>query len=338
LSPVTKVQSVTVPVSASTSVKAVFITGSIPAHEKKILVNGTQTVTVTGEGVVPQSKAKGVAEFRNLTQNAITLPVGTIVTAGDVRFATTELGVLNAEAGATVALKIEAVEGGQAGNLESEAINVVDGRLRLDVSVTNPEPTTGGRERASVQASDADRVRARNLLMKSLEKDARAKFADELTAGDILFDDTFALSQTLSEVYDPPAGAAGSKLTLTMQAEYSIQYGSASDLTQLASLALNASLPSDFHAASDALTLKSITKPSTLADDSTQWTIRAERQITQQVDTAQVTQMILGLDSDAAQTILDDNLPLTSSPKITLSPSWWKWVPIVPFRVEVVTQ
>ena len=85
----------------------------------------------------------------------------------------------------------------------------------------------------------------------------------EIKAGDILFEDTFAVSQILSEVYDPPAGAAGTKLTLTMQVEFSTLYASASDLTELASLALNASLPSGFRAAagSDALTVKPVTKP-----------------------------------------------------------------------------
>ena len=112
------------------------------------------------------------------------------------------------------------------------------------------------------------------------------KFADELAPGDILFDDTFTLSQTLSEVYDPPAGAAGANLTLTMQVEYSIQYANASDLTELASLALNASLPSGFSAVSDALTVEPAIKPATLSNGSTRWTIRAERKIIQQIDAA----------------------------------------------------
>jgi hypothetical protein len=340
LNPVTQTQSVTLPVTASASVDAVFITGSIPAREKRIIVDGEQTVTVTGEGVVPQSKAKGVAEFRNLTQSAVTVPIGTVVTAGDIRFVTTELGVLNAGVGETVELEIEAVVGGVSGNLEAETINVVDGRLGLSLSVTNLEPTTGGRERASVQASDADRARAKNLLMKSLESDAREQFADEVDSGNFLFEDTFAVSQILSEVYDPPAGAAGATLTLTMQVEYSALYADDSDLTELASLALNASLPSGFGAgaASGALTVEPVTNPTTLSNGSTRWTIRAEREITQHVDAAQVTQMILGLDSDAAQKELKKNLPSASSPKLTFTPSWWKWVPIVPFRVMVTTQ
>jgi hypothetical protein len=339
LKPVTKMQSVVVPVTASTSVKSVVITGSIPAREKRIVVDGTQRVRVTGEGIVPQSKAKGIVIFRNLTQSAVNIPIGTIVTAGDVRFVTTELGVLNPGVGETVELKIEAVEGGLSGNLDAETINVVEGRLGLSVTVTNPEPTTDGRERVSVQATEADRERAKTLLLQSLESDASAKLADELNSNDILFDETFVTSQILSENYDLPVGAAASQLTLTMQAEYTVLYADASDLTELGSLALNASLPSNFFAAPDSVTVvKSVTNPILLDDGTLRWSMRAEREIVQQVNTGYVTQLIQGLGSSAAQLKLEDNLPSVSEPRVLLIPAWWPWVPIVPFRIEVVTQ
>ena len=338
LIPVTQTQSIVVPVAASPSVKSVFITGSVPAREKRIVVDGIQRVTVTGEGVVPQSKAKGVVIFRNLSQSAVNVPIGTVVIADGIRFVTTELGVLNPGVGETVELSVEAVEGGVAGNLEADTINVVEGRLGLSVSVTNPVPTTGGRERASVQATEADRERAKTLLLKSLESDARANLLDELKPGDVLFDETFTFSQILAENYDLPVGAAGSQLTLTMRAEYTVQYADDSDLTELAALALNASLPSGFLAASDALTVESATDPELLEDGSVHWSIRAERAIVQQVNASRVTQLILGLGSSDAQSKLDDALPLTSEPRISLTPSWWPWVPIVPFRIEVVTQ
>lgn len=338
LNPVAETQSVILPVTANPSVDSVFITGSIPAREKRIVVEGTQIIRVSGEGIVPQSKARGVAIFRNLTQRAVSIPIGTVITTSDVRFATTELGVLNAGVGETVELKIEAVEGGLSGNVEAGGINAVEGRLGLSLSVTNSEPTAGGRERSSVQATDADRARVKELLSKSLEEEARATLLDELNPGDVLFDETFSLSQILSEIYDPPAGAAGSQLTLTMQAEFTARYAGASDLTELAALALNASLPLGFSPASDALTVEPVTDPQLLEDGSLRWVMRAERGIVQQVDAAQVTRLILGLGSSDAQSKLEEALPLQSKPVVSLTPSWWLWVPIVPFRIEVVTE
>jgi hypothetical protein len=339
LQPKTKLQSIALPVMAGPSVESVFITGSIPAHEKRVIVEGTESVVVTGEGVTPQSKARGVVIFRNLTQQAVSVPAGTVVrTEDNIRLATIRGGEVTAGVDEMLQLPVEAVESGRAGNVEAETIVIVEGRLGLSLSVTNPEPLTGGREVASVQASDRDRERAKEALMETLEEEARAQLSDELETGDILFEDTFAVSQIVSEVYDPPAGAAGTKLTLTMQVEFSTLYASASDLTELAGLALNASLPSGFAATSAELTLKPVTEPILNDDGFTRWTVRAERQIVQQVSPSQVTQMIQGIGARRAQNLLETSLPLAKAPEVYLSPSWWPWVPIVPFRISVITE
>ena len=339
LHPQSKMQSLVLPVIAGPSVESVFITGSIPAHEKRVIVEGTQNVVVTGEGVTPQSRARGVVIFRNLTQQAVMVPSGTVVrTADNIRFRTIRDGEVPAGVEETIELPVEAVESGRAGNVEAETIVIVEGRLGLSLSVINPEPLTGGREIPSVQASDRDRARAKNMLMETLASEASTRLAEELNAGDVLFEDTFAVSQIISEVYDPPAGAAGTKLTLTMQVEFSVLYASASDLTELALLALNASIPTGFSAGSDGLTLNALTEPILNDDGFMRWTVRAERRIVQQIRTAQVTQIIQGIGAPRARALLERSLPLEDAPDVHLSPSWWPWVPLVPFRISVVTE
>jgi hypothetical protein len=340
LNPLSKMQNISLPVMANPEVETVFITGTIPAREKRVIVEGTQTVVVTGAAVIPQSKAKGAVEFHNLTQQAVSVPEGTVVRSTDgIRFVTGESGEVEAGIGKTLELQVEALEGGVAGNLDAETINAVEGRLGLLLSVTNPEPTRGGRELPSVQASDADRERARDLLMDKLEQEAHEKFAGELSPGDLLFDRTITVSQTLAETYDPPPGAAATRLTLAMQVEFTALYAAASDLTELASLALNASLPPGFQAAagSQSLTLKPLTTPALGTDGTAKWTMRAERKIIQQIDPVQVTRMIQGFGAWNVESTLKQNLPLASAPEVQLSPSWWPWMPIVPFQISVVT-
>lgn len=338
LKPVTKTQSVELSVSASPSIDSVFITGSIPAREKRITVDGMQTITVTGEGIVPQSKARGVVEFRNLTQQAVTIPAGTVVSANEIRFVTTKDGAVDAGVGKKVTLPIVALEGGIAGNVEAETIHTIEGQLALSLSVTNLEPTSGGRELASVQASDQDRLRVKDLLMKKLEGAAREKFLDELHSGDLLFENTIESTQILSEKYDPQPGGVGTKLTLSMQVEFVAHYASASDLTELARLAMNASLPSGFSASSGAVTVRPLTNPILDTDSSLRWNIRAERGIVQSFDPMYITRLVQGLGVNKAQANLKKYLPSESEPVIHLSPSWWRWIPLLPFRIEVVTE
>jgi hypothetical protein len=306
-----------------------------------VIVSGTHSVVVTGEGSSPQSKANGVVTFRNLTQQSVTIPSGTVVrTEDNIRFMTTRGGEVLAGLAETLDLPAEAVESGRSGNAAAETVVVVEGRLGLSLSVTNPEALTGGREVPSVQATAADRERAKRELMEELEREARTKLANEMTAGDVFFDDTFEVSQILSEVYDPPPGAAATRLSLSMQVEFSGLYASASDLKELASLALNASLPSGFRPVENfsVLSLKPVTKPVQNDDGAIRWTVRAERRIARQVNAGQVTHLIQGIGARRAQMILEKSFPLDGRPRVNLSPEWWPWIPIVPFRISVVTQ
>ena len=286
---------------------------------------------------MPQSRAKGAVEFRNITQKAVTIPEGTMVNTGSIRFETTEEVVVSAGIGKNITASIQAVEGGVAGNVDAKTINAVEGRIGLSVTVTNPDPITGGRELASVQASDGDRDRVKAALLKSLQASARDKFLSELNSGDVLFDSTIQMTQILSEKYDPPPGAVGAKVTASIQAEFTAQYASASDLTELATLAMNASLPSGFRAASEAVTAKPLSDPFLDADGTSKWNMRAEREIIQSFDSMSVTQLVQGLGVKKAQSNLEKNLPSESKPTLQLSPPFWRWVPLLPFRIEVIT-
>jgi hypothetical protein len=174
--------------------------------------------------------------------------------------------------------------------------------------------------------------------MEFLDEEARTGLLNDLEPGEVLFDGTIAVSQVLLEAYDPPAGAASTRLTLTMQVEYSARYASASDLTELASLALNASLPAGFVPAPDAVTLDPVTTPAVAPDGSARWMMRAERGIVQSLDEGMVTQLVSGQNLAEAQRRLSNSLPLESAPEIRMSPSWWGWIPILPFRIDVVTE
>jgi hypothetical protein len=340
LNPISKVQSLVLPVVASPSIESVFITGSIPVREKRVIVEGTQTVSVTGEGVVPQSKARGIAEFRNLTQHAVAIPVGTVVrNSQGIRFVTTVASEVDGGVGKILQLPIEAVEGGISGNLDPETIDAIEGRLGLSLSATNPKATTGGRELPSVQASDADRERVKGLLMKTLEEKAHQAFEAELSPGDVPLEATMTVSQIISEEYDPPAGAAGTSLKLDMRVEYISRYAAASDLTELASLALNASLPAGYHPVDSAdVIVRSESDPRMEEDGSAHWNMRAERKIIRQIDPAWVAKMVQGFGVWNVKSKLKENLPLAAAPEVQLTPSWWPWMPIVPFRISVVTE
>jgi baseplate J-like protein len=338
LTPTARQQSLTLPVTASQSITSVLITGGVPAHEFSLTVTGLQAATIVSQAPVPQDKARGVARFKNLTQLGVTIPAGTVIySAGPatVRFETLNDTHLDGKINSFVEVPIAALEAGGAGNLPANSIQAIDGNLGLSASVTNPEATTGGSDRMAVAPSDGDRQRVHDVLLPLLQAQARTQAAQAIGAQDLLLVNTLKLKQVLEESYDPPAGAPGSLLKLNMRVEYTAQYVRAEDLTRLAEAALDASVPAGFVPAPGTLTFQLSGSPIPDESGAAHFDLEVERQVLHQIDASRVNALVRGLSPEAAARRLLSKLPLAKSPEIHLSPAWWPWLPLIPFRISV---
>jgi hypothetical protein len=338
LTPVTQQQSVTIPVTASESISSVFLTGSIPAHPFSVTVNAAKSVNIISESQVGQFKAKGIAHFKNLTQSEILIPAGTVVYGGGqppIRFVTMNNTRLVGNANAFVEVPITAVAAGEAGNLPANSIQGIEGSLSLSASVTNLQPTSGGVDLTTVAATDDDRKKLRSDVLDLLNAEAHKKIKSSIGAQDILLVNTLKMGQVLDETYDPPAGQAGSLLSLKMSAEFTAQYVSADDLTRLAKSSLDASVPNGFVASPSTLMFKPLADPVFDQAGASHFDLQAEQTVTQRIEPLQVVLLARGLSPASAAKTLFDNLSLSAAPQIDLSPSWWPWLPLIPFRIEV---
>lgn len=341
LKPKTQLQAVTLPVRADPAASAVFITGSIPARVLRITVEGTREALTTGETSVPKTRAEGVVTFRNLTEGALVIPAGTVLTSTGlpgVRFVTLESGELAPGLKATVDVTVQAEQPGAAGNVEAGAIRAIEGGLGLQVAVTNAEPTSGGSDLVSTAATEEDHKRLRQTLFDALRRQALEEMHAQLTTGDVFFSDTFSLAQVLEETYEPPLGQASRKVTLTMRAEFQAYYAADTDLRELAKIVLEASRPTGFEALDDSLTLETLNPPVTDANGVARWEIRATQVLTRRLDLPRVIPLALGRRPQAAQAVLAEALPLVEPPQIRLRPDWWPWLPLIPFNIRVETQ
>jgi hypothetical protein len=341
LHPESQNQSLVFPVAASPSIQSVFVTGGVPARVETILVEGGRVVNVTGRIPVPQTSARGVAHFRNLTQTEVEIPKGTVVytlTDPPVRFATLNDTRITAGLDQFVEAQIEALTAGETGNLEAETIQAIEGPLGLMAVVSNPEPTGGGRDTTAIGPDEDDRFLLRESLTAELTSQAESELRSRLSVDDVLLTDTLAISQTLEETYNPPVDKQGTRLALTLRLEFTVQVVSTQDLTELAEASLNAAAPQGFSPAADSLTFQSVTKPVTDEDGLTHWQMRAERRLLRVLDTGQVLALVLGLPPGQAEQALARSFEFESAPQVQLTPSWWPWLPLIPFRVQVVVQ
>ena len=335
LYPETQTQSVVIPVAASRSVESVSVTGEIPAQTMSVTVSAEQSLAVTSVISVPKSKSKGIARFTNLSQMDVDIPAGTIIsTDSAMRYVTLKDTLLPAGLKKFVDVPIEALELGAQGNIQADKIVVVEGPLALSASVTNPEALTGGSNARQTGATDNDRTKLRTAVMESLRRDAESELRAKIALADLLLLDTFEVVKIVEESFEPAEGQPGKTLTLNMQIEFSAQYVADDELKTLSLSTLNSSAEDGFEAAGFP-TYKIIKEPSTDASGVSHFELEVTRTLLRQVNTMEVFSIVRGHQLRSAQEELTAVLALRKTPTINVTPSWWQWLPLIPYNFAV---
>lgn len=337
ITPPIREQTATLPIVARADTTQVYLSGEIPIRSRVIDAQASASTPVTGWGSQPGEKAEVLLEFRNLSDEAINIPVGTIVLTRESApqaFETLNRVVVPAESQSPVSVRARALVGGVAGNVAAEAISAFQGPLGLRISVRNPEQAEGGSDRRGPIVTDQDRERLKADLLKKLAQQARAQISIELNPGDLLLDDSVKLVEILDEEFNLPPGAPADSLSLSLRARFEAAYAAEADLRQLAVFALDAALPPGYAPRPATLTVKPASPPVWDADGLARWQLQAARSIQLQVTPAEALTLAQGRTPRRAASLLTERFDLALPPKITSRPVWWPWLPLLPFRIS----
>ena len=333
LIPQTTTQTLTLTVHASQDMSDIGVASTVMAYSLSAVVNGSQTITASGTMIVPDGYSAGIVRFENLTESVVGIPVGTVVsTPGSslVRFTTMEDSVLPAGVGEWLDVPVQALEAGRESNLLPGTITAIEGELGASVSVTNPQPLTGGTVTNAPIATAEDRLDLQHSLFTSLVEECENDLKELLPRGALYFPDTLD-KYTKNETYFPAESQPGETLSLMMELECRGQYASQDDMLALAITALDTNLPEGFVPQGDSPTLEngSITS----VDGALAWEMTVERPLRAQMDPAIAALLVIGLGPEAAASQLSKSLSLAAPPVITITPSWWPRLPLIPLRV-----
>lgn len=335
LNPESKNISAVIPVQASLTFNSVSLNGDIPAKEIFITVDVKKTKTITSRIAIPKTKAKGFVRFENLSSSEVTIPAGTIVTTEDlIRYETLNRALLLGGVNKVVEVAVQAVNAGEVGNVNAEKIILIEGPLGLSMTVSNPESTSGGEDENAIGANENDRALLHEEVLNELRLKAEVEIKKQIAEKDYLLVDTIELTNILVEEFSPAENIASDSLTLIMQADFSARYLLADDIQALTNSFLSASLPQDFIFI-DEMQFELIDKPLTDSDGVTRFQLQASQNTVKQVDVLQVFYLIRGHHIQTAQNELKDFFVLRDEPQIEIMPSWWKWMPLIPFNISV---
>lgn len=264
LKPVRQSQELTLNVWASPTIHNASATGGMPAQTLTGVVEGRDQLASSGHSQIPDQPAEGAVLLTNLTEQGLDIPAGTIVltaTSPAVRYTLTQPVQISAGTGKTASAPIRAVMAGSQGNQAKGSVRAMEGPLGLRLTVDNPEPITGGRDRSAAAPTEQDAQTLREKLLTSLQERALEEIRSRVKPEQRLMEGTLHIRAIIEENREPARGQPGDQLQLSMRVEYEALAVSETDLRAVAQAALDANQPAGFEPMAGSLQIDFLSEP-----------------------------------------------------------------------------
>jgi hypothetical protein len=333
--PVVRNQEYTVDITASTEIKEASITGLIPADEKKFTLTMEKTANSTGTAILPQTKASGIINVKNLTASEVVLPAGIIFSTDEenpVRF-TSKNEVVLAPGAAGIEIKTEALLPGAKGNVESGQVNEVEGVYRTMIEASNLEPFTGGSELTVPSPTEEDYHKLGELIKSDLDDLAREEVKNQQTESEKAITESLNLDEIILKIQSNPVGEPSDTLTMTMKVQYSVITYNPQDVTGLINQIFDAGILKIVHTVDEEVSIVELHKPTQTAENTYKWQVRGTRWIADDWDQDLARKLIKGKRVEEAVKIIEEQFPNIQSLEVDLTPRFWRRMPYLPGRI-----
>ncbi|MHC1741150.1 MAG: baseplate J/gp47 family protein [Anaerolineaceae bacterium] len=336
LFPVTHEKEIVFSVWASPQVHEVNINGNIPAIKKQIEVSAEFSGQSSGTTGIPSQFASGEITFTNLTNLPITIPAGTIVSSKidpSIRFSTLQDVILPSGKDPTAIAEVKAINPGANGNQGAGIITVVEGSIAEGIEAINDLPITGGSDEQAPSPTEQDYLQAKNRLMQELKQKALEEFKG---MPEILIPDSLDDGKIVSEQRTLEPGQPGEQFNLIIAAKFTGFVYSASDLNLLSNMVLAASLGSvDSNYVGSIDHQSNTASQVVISENGAKWSEIITAQIGPVINKSLLAQLITGKNKEETEQILLSNVNSRQSPNISIQPSFWKWLPLVSYQIQI---
>lgn len=320
--------------------------GLIPATLLSVMVEDNSSIETSGLQDLAEIPAQGTVVFVNQTNGFVRVPAGTTVSTSSgtpVLFRVTEETSIPAGVGQQSEARIEALlsSAGEVGNLESGLINTIIGPLSEQATVRNLSETYGGLSRTvrAVHQNDVDRILA--IARQQIQSRAYLEILPRLDASQILIEDTIHIAEEREDwtTLSAPVGTATDQITLTMRANVEALAFNEAFAQQIVLAQLSRQIPRGRELKPETIVYER--GPFTHVDPITgqiTFTMTGNGFVTEQIDSAQIQQGIAGLSPAEAALFIRTRAELFdgSEPEISITPSWFTQLPLLPMRIKVM--
>lgn len=334
-----EVQSIKLDINADAHITSTTLTGGIPIKKHHVIIQVEDRTASSASMLVEDGKSSGIVEFTNLTDQAVEIPVGTVVLALNesiIRYKTLEQSIIPAGIDEKVEVSVEAIEAGSHGNVDIGEINAFEGSEGLYLNVSNPIAMSGGTEIKSLYPNESDYQKLKKNILKQIEEKAIGQFEAALSDEDIMLPHSTKMESILDEIRIPEANKPADFLTLSIRAEYIGLSYNINDVRLLATSVMDANLDIGMSVIDGSLEINNLTEPQ-VEGESAYWIIFATRKARQIWESEKIYQLA-GLTRVEAVDFLETQYHFRRYPEIVISPRLYKRMPYFPSRITVDIQ
>jgi len=231
---------------------------------------------------------------------------------------------------------VEALVEGPRGNIDAYQINLVEGVAGFAIRVTNPEPIAGAQSTTVRTVSEGDRDRAWDLaaqqVMATAYNGLQEMAAEE--PGRFLPRQSLVIQAAPRAAYTHLVGEQTDVLGLSLRLLVTGEAVDARDVQEVAYHQLLMQLPEDYTLTGAQYSIGEAAEEDVGYGQFTFY-VTAEGLATAKVDAEAAKEIVLGERVEDAVAALASALPLAAPPEVTVSPSWFPYVPRLPVRTEV---
>ncbi|MBN1248870.1 MAG: baseplate J/gp47 family protein [Anaerolineae bacterium] len=310
----------------------------IPSQRIGDEFEGYAEVVTSGRGYAFSGRATGSVLLTNLLGQDYQVPEGTVVrtSAGSypVRFETT--ADVTVPAFGQAEAPIEALTEGPSGNVDAYQINLVEGVAGFAVRVTNPAPISGAQSNTVRTVSEEDRSRAWDLAAEQVLAEAYNGLQElaAAEAGRFLPRQSLAIQAAPKAAYTHLVGEQSDTLGLSLRLLVTGEAVHARDVQAVAYQQLVTQLP-DGYTLTDARFEYGEAAEEDIGPGAFTFYVKAHGFATAKIDTGVVQETVRGTPVEEAEAQLAASLPLSRPPEITVSPTWFPYLPFVPIKTQI---
>lgn len=339
LSPKIETQILQVNFRSDPTIKEINITGAIPFQLVEIEIEGQLEGESSGIIRIPDRKASGSVTFRNLSNQELIIPSGTIVRTNEdpfIRFETTKEGFLPPGIESQIDVPILSTIGGTNGNVPAGRINLIENDLGGNMVVVNQFATSGGVDIKTLAPTENDFETLKKELLKVIITNSIADFHEKNPQAFLISEESIQIKEIISEEKIPEVGAPAERYILRITALLTGWMIEMDEIEESVKLAMDSDSSDDYWPLKEKIAIELIDNSLKFDGSELSWSVKASREITAKIDENQLVQDILGKQNEAAKSIIEDHINLRNEPLIEISPSFWRYMPFLSFRVNVV--